>query len=324
MWQPQWPPRELIDFIRSGAKFIIAGHKEPDADCIGSQLALASLLHRLGKESVLCSAGPFNRTEIQQYQSLIKSQISEADRKGAFVLIVDCSMEERTGDIAPSLRGLPTALIDHHASGAPFGDALYLDAESPSTTALVFMLFKALGETPTPEEASLLFFGLAADTGFFRHVDAGGGAVYATASELIQHGANPKSAFAQMHGGKTLNSRLLLASVLSHAVPYFDGRLIVSTEELEETRRFGMESRDSDTLYQLIQSIEGVEAIVIIRQESEGRCSVGLRSRDAVDVASIAAHLGGGGHKNAAGFAKDGIIKEIYPLILEEFAKVFR
>ena len=60
-------PQDLIDFIRGGTRFIVAGHKEPDGDCVGSQLALVSALRRLGKEAIPCSAGPFKRPEIQPY-----------------------------------------------------------------------------------------------------------------------------------------------------------------------------------------------------------------------------------------------------------------
>ena len=61
-------PPALLDFIREGQKFIIAGHHEPDGDCAGSQITLASVLGRMGKESFLCSAGPFKRTEIIRWK----------------------------------------------------------------------------------------------------------------------------------------------------------------------------------------------------------------------------------------------------------------
>jgi phosphoesterase RecJ-like protein len=126
-----------------------------------------------------------------------------------------------------------------------------------------------------------------------------------------------------MHGGKSLDSRYLLGIVLGRAEPYFGGRLIVSTEEYEDTQRYGLEGRDSDALYQLLQSISGVEAIAIIRQEKPDNCTVGLRSLDSVDVAAIARSLGGGGHKNAAGLSINGIIPEIKTKILAAFKNIW-
>jgi phosphoesterase RecJ-like protein len=41
-------------------------------------------------------------------------------------------------------------------------------------------------------------------------------------------------------------------------------------------------------------------------------------------VAAIAALFGGGGHKNAAGFAQEGtVIKELKPKLIAAFEKVF-
>jgi phosphoesterase RecJ-like protein len=257
----------------------------------------------------------------------------EKEREGARAIIVDCSGRDRTGDLEPFLKGLPTAIIDHHASGAYEGEGVnpgalpgdvhYLDIAAPSVTFMVQGLIEALGLTPSTEEAELLFFGLCTDTGFFRHVDQEGAPAFARASRLIAAGANPKIAFQAMYGGKSLDSRIFMGLILARTQAYFNGRLLFSTEEYEETRRFGLESRDSDSLYQLLQSVEECEAIAIMRQEDQGRCTVGLRSRDAVDVAAIAAQFGGGGHKNASGFTLNGTIDELKPKILEAFGRVF-
>jgi phosphoesterase RecJ-like protein len=319
-------PSELLDFIKQGNKFLIVGHKEPDGDCVGSQLALASALRRLGKESIPCSAGPFKRTEVMPYAPRFTEKPTEKDREGACVIIADCSGRDRTGDLEPFLKELPTAIIDHHATGAVSlpGDVHFLDIKAPSVTFMVLGLIEALGLVPSKEEAELLLFGLCTDTGFFRHVDDRGAEAFVRASRLIAAGASPKIVVHAIHGGQSLDSRILMGLVLARTRSYFDGRLLLSSEEYEETQRFGLEGRDSDNLYQLLQAVEGSEAIVIIRQETPERCTVGLRSRDAVDVAAIAAQFGGGGHKNAAGLSVDGTtIDELNPKILEAFGHVF-
>ncbi|GHV80288.1 phosphoesterase [Spirochaetia bacterium] len=315
-------PPSLLEFIRGGSKFLLAGHKEPDGDCVGSQLALASVLQRMGKTAVPCSVGPFKRTEIKSYAPLFIPQPGDAERNGARLIILDCSCRERTGDLAPFVEGLPTAVIDHHATSDRSVPLLYLNPEAPSTTFLVLDLIEALGLSPTAEEAELLFFGLATDTGFFRHVDQEGAETFRCASRLISAGASPKKVFQAINGGKSLDSRILMGKVLSAARSFFGGKLLLSTESLEDTKRFGLEGRDSDNLYQLLQSVAGMEAIVIIRQESPENCTVGFRSRDAVDVGAIAAGFGGGGHKNAAGLSIAGTIAEIEPKILEAFRNV--
>ena len=319
-------PGELLQFIKEGGKFIVAGHHEPDGDCVGSQLALVSVLRRMGKEAIPCSAGPFKRTEIKSYEHLFTlTPCDESIKAAARVIIVDCSTTDRLGDLAPFLEGLPAAIIDHHGSSQerPEGGLVYVDAQALSTTFLVLNVITALGLELLPQEAELLFFGLCTDTGFFRHVDGGGAGTFQAAAALIRAGANPKAAFAAMYGGKSLGSRKLIGHILLRAEPLFDGKLILSSEEYEETCLFGLEGRDSDMLYQLLQSVDGVQAMVIIRQESPGYCTVGFRSRDSVDVGSIAQSFGGGGHKNAAGLYIAGTIAELKPKIIKAFENVF-
>ncbi|MDR2446622.1 MAG: bifunctional oligoribonuclease/PAP phosphatase NrnA [Treponema sp.] len=320
-------PQELLDFIKNHKKFIIAGHKDPDGDCVGSQLAMASMLKRLGKEVVVCSSGPFKRSEISVYQDRFADVVREEDRLDAVVVIMDCSAANRTGDLEECIKGLPTAVVDHHERGdrrvGSQENPAFIDPSAPSVTFLTLALIEALGLAPTEEEAKLLFFGLCTDTGFFRHVDSTGYETFAYASRLIKAGANPKETFRLINGGKSFASRRFLGVLLAGSRQYFDGKLILATEEYHEFQRFGPECRDSDALYRLLQAVDGVEVVMLIRQETPGSCSVGLRSQDRIDVSVIAAAFGGGGHKNAAGVSMAGTVETVCPQLLGIFEKIF-
>ena len=347
----------LLDFIREGHKFLIIGHKEPDGDCIGSQLALNSALRRLGKETVLCSPGPFKRAEIKCFEHLFFVPLLDGSNSLKFngkkvngrefnkqnfieddvrVLLLDCSTMDRAGELEPYFLGLPMAVIDHHAKGdfsqsgtndqksSIPAELCYVEVNAPSTTIMIMKLISALGLKLTREEAEFLFFGLCTDTGFFRFVDDTGAETFEAATALIRSGANPKAAFSAIHDGKSLSSRKLLGQILMRAETFFDGKLILSSEEYDEIRSLGNESRDSDSLYSLLQTITGVEAIVIIRQESPGFCTLGFRSHTWVDVGNIASVLGGGGHKNAAAAKLSGTIEELKPQIIKAFEQIFK
>uniref|UniRef100_A0A7C3I851 Bifunctional oligoribonuclease/PAP phosphatase NrnA n=1 Tax=Gracilinema caldarium TaxID=215591 RepID=A0A7C3I851_9SPIR len=313
-------PHNLLAYIREGSTFLVAGHKEPDGDCVGSQLALCSVLTRLGKRAIPCSAGPFKRPEIAPYAERFTADPSI--EKDTQVIIMDCSSLERTGELEQTLRGLPLAIIDHHASGNTAGHIAFLEPTAPSVTALTLLLIEALGLEPTREEAELLFFGLCTDTGFFRHIDYGGEVTFDIASRLIRFGASPKRTFQKINGGKSLESRILLGLILSRTEAYFNGKLLVSYENLEDTERFGLQGRDSDMLYQLLLSVAGVEAVAVIRQESPTSCTVGLRSIDTVDVSAIAVQFGGGGHKQASGFTATGTIGPLKEKLIRAFAEL--
>ena len=122
-----------------------------------------------------------------------------------------------------------------------------------------------------------------------------------------------------MNGGILFESRLLISRILSRMERHYSGKLITAYETYDDTQEYGLEGRDSDILYQLIQTIEGVEAICIVRQESATHCSVGFRSLDKIDVSSVALSFGGGGHKQAAGLYIEGTIAELMPNLVDAF-----
>ncbi len=314
--------KNLIDFLYKYDTFLIAGHKEPDGDCIGSALGLSFFLNRIGKKTVLLSAGPFKRPEVRSYEPLFLSRIPDDIQNkhtGTAVIIVDCSNKERTGDIAEQLEPFPCIYIDHHATNTETDPCSLVYPEAPSATFLIQTIIETMSGSVTREEAEVLFFGLCTDTGFFRHLDARSAVVFEHVARLVRVGVNPKKVFAAINGNKSFGSRILISRILDRMQSYYNGKLIISFETYEDTQEFGQEGRDSDILYQLIQSISGVEAICIVRQDTPTHCSVGFRSLDKVDVSIIAASFGGGGHKQASGLYIEGTINTLMPKFIEAF-----
>ncbi len=317
-------PPELLDFIDRHGPFYVIGHKEPDGDCIGSQLALASFLKRSGKNAYLCSAGPFSRPEIMPYENRFSSEAPpELPSERAAAIILDCSSMQRIGSVTETLPKVPVAFIDHHVAGSAMGDVVYIDDKAPSVTLMILLLIEAMGGTPNKDEAESLLFGLGTDTGFFRHLDEHSEEAFKAVSRLVSAGASPKRVYNLMYGGKSLLSRKLMGEILTRTEPHFDGAVLISFVTLQDQQRYGLASRDSDTLYQLLLSIAGCEAAMIIRQEGEADCTVGLRARDRIDVGSIAASFGGGGHRLAAGLSIRGGLEEVKDKLTAAFEPWF-
>ena len=88
-------------FIKKYRRFVIAGHKEPDGDCMSSSLGVSYILDHFSKEYILLNAGPFKRSEVKQFAPLFKQELpfmAEQDRKKTGLIIVDCSELSRLGD----------------------------------------------------------------------------------------------------------------------------------------------------------------------------------------------------------------------------------
>lgn len=313
----------FIQFIDSHAAFVIIGHKEPDGDCIASCLALDELLRIKGKKTVLLSAGPFKKTETKCYEHLFKTSFEDTQNISSYGLIIaDCSAKDRIGEINIKDLEFDTFIIDHHKTADSSGENCIVDASAPAAAYIVQQIFEALNGEVTKTAAEVLFFGLCTDSGFFRFLEADSAEIFVAASRLIAKGANPKKTYNLITGGKSFESRKLLGKLFDHAEIFFDGKLIVTYETLEDTAAYGQNGRDSDTLYQNLLAIQGVEALVCIRQETEEQCTVGFRSREQVDVSVVASRFGGGGHKNASGACCQTTIKELIPQILQEFQKI--
>lgn len=325
-------PSGFIRFLHDHETFILATHTEPDGDCIASSLALGRYLERaMGKQVHHLNAGPFERREIIRYQKHFEPRIDRTTITGArspAAIVLDCTGPDRVGEAAEDLAGLPMAVLDHHASGAPFGDARFVETTAAASCYLVQLLLERLaletGVAISGDEAYLLFFGTATDTGFFRHIEANSAGLLAAVSRLSILGVSPKEIHSHMFGGKTLASRKLLGTLLGRATPIGDGSAILTYETRADVETYGRISRDSDPLYQLILSIEGVRAAALIREENESSCTGSLRSTDSLDVSRVAQIFGGGGHKRAAGFSTDTPLKDMLERVETEMVAAMR
>ena len=307
---------EAVRFIKEHQSFLVLGHKEPDGDCVASQLGLAALLRALGKEVSLHSVGPFDRPEISQYEAQFSGDIPAQRRTGSAVVIADCSTPDRTGRLGDLVQGLPTLVIDHHSAGEKFGTARMVDSTAPSSTMLVLALFDAFGKDPDLATARLLLFGLCTDTGFFRHLAGGTQETYRSVARLVELGTSTAEMYMMVFGGRELASRKLLAEMLTRAESHAGGRLIVTWQTTEDRQRLEVHQRGEDELYRLLQTVDGNIVVALIKQEGDGQFSVGLRSTPGVDVGAVAASFGGGGHRQASGFDIRGTLESIKNSVL--------
>lgn len=311
--------RDILEFLNIGGsgRYLILGHKEPDGDCVASQLALAHFLNRIGRETVLFSEGPFDRPEISDYKNYFKDTLDKITiNKGDRAVVVDCSTVERIGKFKAVTEKCETLVIDHHSSGKKFGTLQYIDKKAPSVTYMIQLIIESMGYKPDKYESELLLFGLCTDTGFFRHVEAGGDEIMHAAAKLAESGASLKVAYWMMYGNRKLDARKMLGQTLIRAKSYAANRILITYQTIEDREKYPEAGRGSDELYRLLQMVKGVEVIAFVREESKDTCSVGLRSRERIDVGKLAAQYGGGGHRLASGFDMPGKIEDVKEEVL--------
>ncbi len=313
-------PQDIRAVIEEGSSFLVLGHISPDGDCLSSQIAMGALLTNLGKQVTLVNAGPFERTEITHLADRFRTQIIDEMRAdNPIVVVVDCSSIERIGSLGQQIQGLTTIIFDHHASGEYFGDYQYITPRSISTTFIIMHLYKEFNVPITPEIAEHLFFGFATDSGFFRFINAYRGDVLRFAAELVDLGVSPNEMADQMSGGKNLDYVKYVGKLIDRSEVLLDGRLIIASSYIRDSRTFDTTDRPSDMLYSMLLAIKGVEVVLYLKELEAQVTEIGFRAshQSPVDVGDLAQALGGGGHRKAAGATVNESVESVRDRLID-------
>lgn len=293
------------DFLRTRQRLLLTGHENPDGDCLGAQVALYHLLVALGKQPVILNPDPIGRS----YDFLLRhTPFDHARPDGPLppfdgIVLLDCAQLSRTGPLGRRLResGMPIGVIDHHiGSDRGDGSVSYVDPTAAATGALVRRLFRELRVPLGPAAAEGVFLSLIADTGWFRYSNADA-EVFAMAGELVGAGVDASLVYDSLYRRNHPESVALLAQALAGNRFLLGGRLAMVALDQAWMERAAKADFDSDAVLDPLRSIDGIEVVALLKERFDGTVKASLRSRRDVDVQSVVAAFGGGGHKKAAG-----------------------
>jgi phosphoesterase RecJ-like protein len=297
-----WAP--FVAFVRQHRRFLLTTHVRPDPDGLGSQLALAEALRRLGKEVrlVIASTWPPRYTFLDPDRTIERfTPPGDAWRDVEAVVILDTGTWNQLGDFGPFLASLPAAkvVLDHHLSQDDLGATRFVDTSAEATGRLVYEAVAALGEPLTATEANYLFAALATDTGWFRHANATA-ATFALAEQLVRAGARPTTLYEQIYEQNSLPRLKLMGLALERLHLAAGGRVAYTEIHRDDYAATGAIPQDTEELVNYPRSLAGVEVGLMFMEQPRGGVKVSFRAR-AVDVAKVAEQFGGGGHRLAAG-----------------------
>lgn len=295
----------LPQFLRTHERLLLTGHENPDGDCLGAETALFHLLKALGKQPVIANPDPIGKS----FDFLLRhTPFGHVPKDGPLppfdgVVLLDCAHLSRLGPLGPRLlkSGKPIAVIDHHV-GSEHGDGSvhYVDATAAATGALVRRLYRELDVPLVPAAAEGIFLSLIADTGWFRYSNADA-EVFAMTSELIAQGVDASLVYDSLFRRNHPDSASLLASALQGNRFLLGGRLALVCLDKAWMERAARADFDTDAVLEPLRSIEGIEVVAVLKERFDGSVKASLRARRDVDVQSVVAVFGGGGHKKAAG-----------------------
>jgi phosphoesterase RecJ-like protein len=307
---------QVLQEIQQRRRFLVTSHARPDGDAIGSTLALAQVLRKMGKsaEVVLRDSVPVIYKPLPHSETIVHS----AQVNGNFdaAIILECDSIQRT-----RLHGLEDRFlinIDHHVSSKPFAHVNWIDHTAVATAELIFRLAQATQVKLTPEIATCLYTALLTDTGSFCY--AGTNArTFELAKYLVEHGADPGKIAQNVYFSSPTSKMRLLGAALSRLER--NGAVTWMSVTRQDMERCGALDEDCEGLVNYALGISGVEVAIFFREVAQERIRVSIRSKGAVNVAQIAEKFGGGGHECAGGFSTEGPVQEAAQRVLSELQR---
>jgi phosphoesterase RecJ-like protein len=326
--------------ILGGAQEIcLACHVRPDADALGSMLAVATALQGTvlrstglrpaGRPaSLVASFGdqPFEVPGNLRFLPGIDllSPPGAYPRRPQVMMIFDAAGTDRLGLLAPcAARADELIVLDHHASNGGFGTVRLVDPAAAATAVLARELIARLGVEISRDIALGLYSGLVTDTGSFKFSTTP--QLHRLAAELLGTGIEPGAVAHELFDRAPFGYLELLSAVLGRAAlePQAAGGLgLVWTAVTRADRaRSGLPLDVIEPVIDVLRRTDEAEVAVVVKEADNGAWLVSTRSKGRVDVGRACQALGGGGHARAAGFTAGGSAADAMAALRERLGR---
>lgn len=304
--------KKYLKQISNAKRIAIIAHKFPDADAIGSTLALKRLIMQNldnGKNQykidMFIDCDEFD----DKYKPLIGSQkINEQRfRKYDLAIALDSSSIERLGKFDKIFKKASDTLnIDHHKTNTKFAKNNIVACKCSSTCELLHVLFlKSQNWKCTPDIYSLLYSGIITDTNnLTQNIGIN---TLNTVTDITYRGLADNVNLEQIRDhffkSNTPEQLSLLTRALDSINFHCNGQ--IATMKINKTDFAETNTSQDDTLgiVDYATRLQGIKIGILFIKQEDNSYYVSLRSKEGIDVGSIAKAMNGGGHQNIAAFS---------------------
>jgi phosphoesterase RecJ-like protein len=302
------------------SEVVLACHVYPDADAVGSMLALAHALRRRGTRVLPSFSAPFelasSLAELPGTDLLVPPEAVPA--APALLVTLDTGSADRLGSLAPLVDSAAEVLVvDHHASNTRYGTLHLVDPAAAATAVLVEELVRRLGvdlgADGGADIAACLYAGLVTDTGSFRFASTTP-ETHELAARLLRTGIRHDLITRRLLDTHPAGWLAMAGAALARArlEPVAAGGLgLVWTDTRRaELTAAGLGPDQAESVIDLVRTAAEAEVAMVCKETADGGWTVSMRSKGRVDVSAAAVALGGGGHRFAAGFSSGAGLDE--------------
>lgn len=300
---------EAARLLASARDVTLLSHINPDADTLGSALAVGLALHRRG----VAVRVAFGEPEVvpESLKALDTAGLlvhrDEVPAEPELLVVMDTGSLQRLGPLAGRVAAAkgPVIVIDHHVSNTRYGTVHCIDEHAEATALIALKLLDEMDVEIDEPIARCIYAGLVTDTGGFRKA---GPAAHETAARLLQTGVDAYSVTRPLMDAHPFAYLGMLSRVLAKAELDQEAAgglgLVHAVVSLDDAR--GVRSEEVESVIDVVRSTSEAEVAAVLKELRPGFWSVSLRAVSRVDVREVAQVLGGGGHRLAAGFTFDG------------------
>ncbi len=297
--------------LRTARSVLIGAHEHPDADAVGSTLALLHALRLQSKNvtAYLPDPAPFFLEFLPGFSELTTTKPNS--QRFDVIVLLDYTTLDRTHLAAEVLAHPTTVCIDHHYDN-PGQARLNLVVPSAAATAHILTEFFAMtGTSITNDMATCLLAGIFADTGSFMH-ESTTPDILKIAAQLMSKGARLSHIAHETYQKKDLGGLRIWGRALSRIMVNEETGAAISVVTLDDFTECQAALDDLSGVVNMLNALPQVKFALLLAEYMPGRIKGSLRSEPhkGVDVSKLAKQLGGGGHKLAAGFEIPGHIVE--------------
>jgi len=315
--------------VEQAKRFLLTVHVRPDGDCIGSELAMAAMLRRLGKDVRMVNADRvppdlrfLEGTDGIEYLDAFDDQawLDSVD----VIMVLDTISWAQLGPMKPILQAHKGTIVavDHHAVGDDIGAIVFSDTQAEATGRLVFEAARHLGVELTPNMATALFTAVATDTGWFRFSSVTD-QTYTVIAELVRAGASPHVIYNRLYEQASAGKIRLIGRTLAKVELHLDGKLAFTSIMLDDLAQAGAIPSDSEDIINKTLEIGGTTLALIAVEQPAGGFKISFRSRCEVDCSRIAAQFGGGGHRQASGAFQNRPFDELKAALIAAMTEAY-
>ena len=312
--------------LTDGRPVLLLAHVSPDADALGSALAVGLALEARGVDvAVSFGDDPFSVPRVLRSLPGQHLLVAPADLDPRPVVVsFDVSSIERLGVLRPVAEAADTFVaVDHHASFTGFGHVHLVDVAAPATAVLALEIIDRLGVALDPTIATPIYAGLVTDTGSFKYAGTTA-ATHQVAARLLATGMRHDVVARHIYDDEPFGALRLLGAALERSVLEENasgGLGLVWTVVTDADRAiFDLPLDAVERVIDVLRIATEAEVACVLKQDDTGAWRVSMRSKGRIDVSAVAIGLGGGGHRFAAGFTGVGGPRDVLHSVREALA----